>query len=228
MGLQVRERLGLADAVTLVNAVVGFVAGVVAFSDPTLAARLVLLAAIADALDGIVARRAGNTEVGPLLDSITDVVSFGATPALVLFGVARARYGDLSEMDPAVAAAALLVPAGFVVFSVLRTAFYTVYVGEGETRPGIQNTLAATILAAGYLAGLGSVPLVFAAAAVLSVLMVAPVPFPKLLARDAVVLGVVQAGAIVAPAALGRAFPRILLVAALAYLTLAPRYYWAE
>ncbi|WP_226013057.1 protein sorting system archaetidylserine synthase [Halomicrobium salinisoli] len=228
MGLQVRERLGLADAVTLVNAVVGFVAGVVAFSDPTLAARLVLLAAIADALDGIVARRAGNTEVGPLLDSITDVVSFGATPALVLFGVARARYGELSEMDPAVAAAALLVPAGFVVFSVLRTAFYTVYVGEGETRPGIQNTLAATILAAGYLAGLGSVPLVFAAAAVLSVLMVAPVPFPKLLARDAVVLGVVQAGAIVAPAALGRAFPRILLVAALAYLTLAPRYYWAE
>ncbi|WP_225334225.1 protein sorting system archaetidylserine synthase [Halomicrobium urmianum] len=228
MGLQVRERLGLADAVTLVNAVVGFVAGVVAFTDPTLAARLVLLAAIADALDGIVARRAGNTEVGPLLDSITDVVSFGATPALVLFGVARARYGDLGEMDPAVAAAALLVPAGFVVFSVLRTAFYTVYVGEDENRPGIQNTLAATILAAGYLAGLGSVPLVFAAAAVLSVLMVAPVPYPKLLARDAVVLGVVQAGAIVSPAALGRAFPRILLVAALAYLTLAPRYYWGE
>ncbi len=228
MGLQVRERLGLADAVTLVNAVVGFAAGVVAFTDPTLAARLVLLAAIADALDGIVARRLGNTEVGPLLDSITDVVSFGATPALVLFGVARARYGGLSEMDPAVAAAALLVPAGFVVFSVLRTAFYTVYVDEDENRPGIQNTLAATILVAGYLAGLGSVPLVFAAAAVLSVLMVAPVPYPKLLARDAVVLGVVQAGAIVAPAALGRAFPRILLVAALAYLTLAPRYYWAE
>jgi CDP-diacylglycerol--serine O-phosphatidyltransferase len=41
-------------------------------------------------------------------------------------------------------------------------------------------------------------------------------------------MGVVQAGAIVAPATLSRVFPRALLVAALAYMTLAPRYYWGE
>lgn len=226
MGLAVRRRLGVADAVTLVNAVLGFAAAVVAYSDPTLAARLILLAAIADALDGIVARFAGNTEVGPLLDSITDVVSFGATPALFVHGVAREAYGPLGELDPTFRIGLVLVSSSFVVFSVVRTAFYTVYVEEGEQRPGIQNTLAATILAAAYLAGVAPVAALLAGTVVLSVLMVAPVGYPKLRARDALVLGIVQAVVIVDPSLLGRVFPRVLLASAVAYLLLAPRYYW--
>lgn len=226
MGLQVRRRLGLADTVTLVNAVIGFAAAVVAVTDPGLAARLILLAAIADALDGIIARFAGNTEVGPLLDSITDVVSFGATPALFVYGVARDQWGGIGDVGPGILALTILVPAGFVVLSIVRTAFYTVYVGEDENRPGIQNTLASTILAAAYLAGLTSAPVMLAGTVLLSVLMVAPIPYPKLLARDAVVLGVVQVGVIADPAALQRTFPRVLMLAAVVYLTLAPRYYW--
>jgi CDP-diacylglycerol--serine O-phosphatidyltransferase len=226
MGLAVRRRLGVADAVTLVNAVLGFAAAVVAYSDPTLAARLILLAAIADALDGIIARFAGNTEVGPLLDSITDVVSFGATPALFVHGVAREAYGPLGELDPTFRIGLVLVSSSFVVFSVVRTAFYTVYVEEGEQRPGIQNTLAATILAAAYLAGVAPVAALLAGTVVLSVLMVAPVGYPKLRARDALVLGIVQAVVIVDPSLLGRVFPRVLLASAVAYLLLAPRYYW--
>jgi CDP-diacylglycerol--serine O-phosphatidyltransferase len=116
----------------------------------------------------------------------------------------------------------------FVIMSVLRTALYSEFVGPDQNRPGIQNTLAATILVTAYLAGLTLVPALLAVSAVLSVAMVAPVAYPKLLARDASVLGVVQAGAIVAPAAATRAFPRILLVAALAYMLLGPRYYWGE
>jgi len=228
MSLAVRRRLGVADAVTLVNAVIGFGAAVVAYTDPSLAARLILLAAIADALDGIVARFAGNTEVGPLLDSITDVVSFGATPALFVFGVARAEYGPIADLDALTLALVVLLSSSFVVFSILRTAFYTVYVGEDERRPGIQNTLAATILAAAYLAGIAPVSVLLAGTLVLSLLMVAPVPYPKLLARDALVLGVVQAVVIVDPTALQRLPARILLVAAVAYLVLAPRYYWGE
>ncbi len=231
-GLRVRERLGVADAITLANAVVGFAAGVVALSDPHLAARLVLLAAIADALDGIAARTFGGTEVGPLLDSVTDVVSFGATPALLVVGIAGAEWGWLADgiaaAPPAQAAAAVGVGAVFVVFSVLRTALYSEFVGDGENRPGIQNTLGATILAAAYLAGLTWVPGLLAAAAVLSVAMVAPVPYPKLLARDAGILGVVQAAAVLAPLAFGRVLPRFLLVAALGYMFLAPRFYWGE
>jgi len=227
MSLRVRERLGLADVMTLLNATLGVVAMAVAVTgEPDDVARLILLAAVADGLDGIIARNRGGTAVGPYLDSMADIVSFGTAPALFLFVVARAEWAVGEE--PHLYAIAVGGAALFVVFSLVRTALYTVYVSEGENRPGIQNTLAASILAAAYLAGITAVPAMLAAGAVLSVLMVAPVPYPKLAARDALVMGVVQMGAIAAPAAFQRVLPRALLIAALAYLTLAPRFYWEK
>ncbi|PSP60194.1 CDP-diacylglycerol--serine O-phosphatidyltransferase [Halobacteriales archaeon QH_7_66_37] len=228
MSLRVRERLGGADVMTLLNAVLGVVAMTVAITgEPADVARLILLAAVADGLDGIMARQFGGTAAGPYLDSMADIVSFGTAPALFLFAVARAEWAPLTD-EPLLYAVAAGAASLFVVFSLVRTVLYTVYVGEDENRPGIQNTLAASILAAGFLAGVTSVPVILGAGAVLSVLMVAPVPYPKLAARDALLMGVVQMAAIAVPTALQRAFPRALLLAALAYLTLAPRYYWEE
>jgi len=234
MSLRVRERLGVADVMTLLNASLGVVATVVAVTlGPAAAARLILLAAVADGLDGIIARVRGGTQVGPHLDSMADIVSFGAAPALFVFAatfdtIARSLPLGLPEPGLVAVLAASAVPAVVVVLSLVRTALYTVYVGAEETRPGIQNTLAASILAAGYLAGVTDTPAVLAGAVILSVLMVVPVPYPKLAARDALVMGAVQMGAILVPTAADRAFPRVLLVAALAYMLLAPRFYWEE
>lgn len=228
MSLRVRERLGLADLMTLLNAVIGVAAIAAAFTaDPGLVARLILLAAVADGLDGIIARTRGGTEVGPYLDSMADVVSFGTAPAIFVFAVAMDAWAPLVD-SPLRYGIAVGVAALFVVFSLVRTGLYTVFVGEDESRPGIQNTLAASILAAGYLAGVTQVPIVLGASVVLSVLMVAPVAYPKLAARDALVMGLVQVGAIAQPTLLERVLPRVLLLAALAYMLLAPRWYWAE
>ena len=232
MSLQVLDRLGWADAMTLLNAAIGVLALAAAvLGEVLLVAQLILLAAVADGLDGVIARRFGSTEVGPYLDSMADIVSFGTTPAIFVFVAAREEFRDgvwtLSE-EPELAAVAGIVAAGFVVFSLVRTALYTVYVGEDETRPGIQNTLASSILAVAYLAGLTNVPALLVATVVLSVLMVAPVPYPKLRDRDAIVLGALQMAAILLPAVLERVFPRALLLFALAYLTLGPRYYWGD
>jgi len=228
MSLRVSERLGLADIMTLLNATLGVGAMAVAVvGDPDLVARLLLLAAVADGLDGIIARSRGGTAVGPYLDSMADIVSFGTAPALFVFVAAREVWPSFTD-NPELFVLAAGAGAVFVVFSLVRTALYTVYVDEDENRPGIQNTLAASILAAAYLAGVTAVPVVLIATVILSVLMVAPVPYPKLKARDALAMGVVQMAAIAAPTVLERVFPRVLLVAALAYLTLAPRYYWGE
>lgn len=228
MSLRVRDRLGVADVVTLANAVLGLVAMTAAVvGEPLLVARLILFAAVADGLDGIVARTYGGTEIGPYLDSMADIVSFGTAPALFVFIVANEPWGPLTD-EWVVFVVAAAVASLVVVFSLLRTVLYTVYVDEDETRPGIQNTLASTILAAAYLAGITSVPVVLASTVVLSVLMVAPVPYPKLRARDALGMGVVQMGAILVPMTVQRVFPRVLLVAALAYLTLAPKFYWDQ
>jgi archaetidylserine synthase len=228
MSLRVRDRLGVADVVTLANAVLGLVAMTAAVvGEPLLVAQLILLAAVADGLDGIVARTYGGTEIGPYLDSMADIVSFGTAPALFVFIVANEPWGPLTD-EVAVFVVAAAVASLVVVFSLLRTVLYTVYVDEDEKRPGIQNTLASSLLAAGYLAGVTSVPVILASTVVLSVLMVAPVPYPKLRARDALGMGVVQMGAILVPTVFQRVFPRVLLVAALAYLTLAPRFYWDQ
>jgi CDP-diacylglycerol--serine O-phosphatidyltransferase len=225
MGLQVRRRLGPADLITLLNAVLGFGAGIIAITDPALAARLILLATIVDALDGIVARHLGNSSVGPLLDSITDVVSFGTTPGLFIFGILSAEFGMLPSLSPEKAALAIGVPALFATCSILRTAFYEVHVGPDEARPGVPNALAAVILAAAYLAGIATLPLLIGATAILGLLMVGPMKYPDLALRDALILGFVQALAVIAPAFGAGIFPLALLVAAVAYLLLGPLYY---
>ncbi|MFC7072288.1 protein sorting system archaetidylserine synthase [Halovenus rubra] len=228
MSLRVVDRLGAADVITLLNAIVGVVAMIGAvLGRPMLVAQLLLLAAAADAVDGIIARLYGGTKVGPYLDSMADIVSFGTATGLFVFAVARDQWDNLTD-TPELLVAAVGAASIFVVFSLVRTALYTVHVDEGENRPGIQNTLGATILAAAYLSGLVSVPLLLGATTVLSVLMVAPVPYPKLTARDAIVMGTVQMGAILFPNLFNGILPRVLLVAAMAYMILGPWLYWGE
>jgi archaetidylserine synthase len=228
MSFRLAERLGPADVVTLANAVVGVAAMAAAVTGrPPLAARLLLLAAVADGLDGIIARRYGGTAVGPTLDAMADVVSFGAAPAVFVLAVARAGFAPLG-VDPTGYLLATAVAALLVALSLLRGALYTVHYPETPRRPGIQNTLMASILAAAYLSGLTAPDHVVGIAAVLGVLQVAPIEYPKLLARDALAMGVVQFAAILAPLAADRALPRGLLVAAVAYMVLAPWFYWDE
>jgi CDP-diacylglycerol--serine O-phosphatidyltransferase len=58
----------------------------IAYVHITLAAALVVLAAICDALDGTVARRnGGDSAFGTNLDSLADLLSFAVVPAMALY-----------------------------------------------------------------------------------------------------------------------------------------------
>ena len=215
-------RLGVADAVTSANAALGFVAVVAATVDVELAARLVLLAAIADGLDGLLARRYGSTPAGEHLDSLADVASFGVAPAFFV----AVRVGDTWGFGEPRALLAVGVCALFVAAGVVRLGMYTAYDTGNAHTEGVPTTLAATLLAAGVLAGFSDPLVVVAATGVLAALMVTTITYPDLYSRDALAMGVVQAAALLAPLALSRSFPRALLAWALAYLVLAPRFYW--
>ncbi len=232
-------RLGVADAVTAANAALGFLAVVVAFADVELAARLMLLAAIADGLDGVLARQFGSSEAGPYLDSLADVASFGVAPATLVYAAVAREWTALSVATGVDlrTVAALGVPAMFVAAAVVRLALYTALdAGEGETE-GVPSTLAATIIGAAVLAGMTAPLPLLAVTGVFGYLMLAPVRYPDLLARDALLMGVVHAVAIAVPdatespllpAAVGRGFPRALLYLGLAYLFLSPVLYWRD
>jgi CDP-diacylglycerol--serine O-phosphatidyltransferase len=218
-------RIGPADVVTVANAALGFAAAAVATADPALAARLLLLAAIADGLDGVLARQFGGTDVGQVLDSLADVASFAVAPAVFVFAVARAEWGLALHLR---GLAMVAVPALFVAVAVVRLAIFTAVDAGNHSTVGVQTTLAATLLAAGYLAGVVEPAVLVGVTAGFCYLMVAPVTYPDLWPRDALVLGALQALAVLFPRAVEGVFPRALLVAALAYLLLAPRFYWRE
>jgi CDP-diacylglycerol--serine O-phosphatidyltransferase len=226
--------LGVADVATVANAALGFVAAAVATVDVHLAARLLLLAAIADGVDGVLAGIYGGSDVGPLLDSLADVASFGVAPALLVFVVADGAWGRSPGALDARLATALVVAALFVAMAVVRLGLYAAYDSDGESTEGVQTTLAATVIALLVLAGVpgllgvSTATLLVLVAGVSVYLMVAPVPYPDLYTRDQLVFGGLQGLAILLPNALGKLFPRVLLVFALGYLLLAPRFYWRE
>jgi CDP-diacylglycerol--serine O-phosphatidyltransferase len=225
-------RLGLADVITVANAALGFVAAAVATSNPTLAARLILLAAIADGLDGVVARKRGSTPAGEYLDSLADVASFAVAPAVFVFAIARADFVAGGSLPGGSVAFSLAVLAAFVAMAVVRLGLYTVYdLGDDHTE-GVQTTLAATLLATIHLAGVSAFlpmsegKLLLVVAALFVYMMVASIPYPELYARDALLLGALQALALLFPTFGDGVFARALLLFALAYLLLSPRFYW--
>jgi CDP-diacylglycerol--serine O-phosphatidyltransferase len=229
-------RVSLADAVTVTNAAVGFLAAAAATVDVGLAARLVLLAAVADGLDGVVARRYGSSAAGEYLDSLADVASFGVAPALIV--AVRTREAWNWGLDPGAGAggplgvdvplliAGLAPSALFVAAAVVRLGLYTALDSEGDETQGVQTTLAATILAAATLAGIVTPILTAALAAALAVAMTLTVTYPDLHAQDALVMGVVQVCAICLTGWYGEAFAFAILFLALAYAALGPRFYW--
>jgi CDP-diacylglycerol--serine O-phosphatidyltransferase len=109
----------LPSLVTILNGVCGFaaivfaskgaVAGVNHFSYHKLtlpyfamAGYMILLAMIADMLDGRLARMSQSTSsFGGQLDSLCDIVSFGVAPAFLMLKVLEYKLAGLAEMNPA-------------------------------------------------------------------------------------------------------------------------------
>jgi len=114
------------------------------------------------------------------------------------------------------------VCALFVAMAVTRLGMYTAYDISGSYTEGVQTTLAATILGAAILAGEAQPWLVLAITGAFCYLMVSRIQYPDLLARDAAIMGVIHALAILVPDFVGRTFPYALLTLGLAYMVLSP------
>jgi CDP-diacylglycerol--serine O-phosphatidyltransferase len=168
----IRSAYSLPSLATLGNAVCGFgamyVAGL-AFIDParlhdnltrwfaqnafTLAAYLIFLAMLFDALDGRLARFTRHTtDFGGQLDSLADVISFGCAPAFLALQLFR-----LSEPDTHVFFSRLIWAVGalYMACAAMRLARFNVSNEHGEQHhfsflglpsPGAGGTVAAFVL----------------------------------------------------------------------------------
>ena len=103
--------------ITLLNLICGSIAIILAFSgEMILASWFIILAAVLDFFDGMVARLLNaKSEIGAQLDSLADVISFGLAPSVIMYllilespGLPSCGIGGI----PLVPFAALLLVAG--------------------------------------------------------------------------------------------------------------------
>ena len=126
-------RNNIPNAITSLNLLFGCMACVNALSNGCLVAPYIVafwfiaLSAVADFLDGLVARWLhAVSAIGKELDSLADLVSFGLAPALIL-------YSKMDQYDDLLALFALLLP----VFGALRLARFNVDTNQATTFTGL-------------------------------------------------------------------------------------------
>lgn len=172
MGDNIIKLVKPADVVTLVNALLGLASIIMVLGGQINGALiLVLIAVVADAADGAVARKMGSGILGENLDSLADVISFGVAPAVVAYVV----LGSWTV-------AAGLLAGFFMVCGILRLARFNVagskggFTGLPITAGGFVVVL--FVLVKDYIPYFETVFAVLLV--VLSLLMVSTIAYPKL------------------------------------------------
>ncbi len=188
--------VSIADAFTVLNALLGFSAVIAAFEgNLELAYVLVVLGVLADGLDGMVARRFGSKWlIGDFLDIMADTATFAVAPSVLMYVTFRDGLGDPDLGLPLLAGRMLVFGVGALVISlgVLRLArfcYETDDEGGDLYFTGLPIPSTALLVAAMLLMGWHGL-VVVALTAVSAVLMVSDLRYPKARGWPAMVTGV--------------------------------------
>jgi CDP-diacylglycerol---serine O-phosphatidyltransferase len=136
------------------------------------AAMMVIIGMLLDGLDGRVARMLNTqSEFGKELDSLSDMISFGVAPALIMY------ISVFQEMG----IEGWLITAIFPICGALRLARFNVYAGESSCFIGLPITAAGGMLAtmALYNRYMGSPYILMIGMIFLSYLMVSRIKYPS-------------------------------------------------
>jgi CDP-diacylglycerol--serine O-phosphatidyltransferase len=160
------------DIFTLLNLVFGFFAILFAGraasgSSFQYALVFILLAAMADGLDGLVARKMGGSPLGANLDSLADLVSFGLAPPFLAISA--------FNLPPSVWPVAML----FLLCGALRLARFNVVSEKGDQHfEGLPIPAAGIALSASVLLDMPMLTILLML--FLALLMTSSIPYPKI------------------------------------------------
>lgn len=161
-----RDHVNLANTVTSVSLAVGFAALLLASGSVGVATVLVVIAAVLDGLDGVLARRRGGDRTfGAQLDSLADLLAFCIVPAFAL--------QQAAEQDALVVGA--VVAGLFVLAGAWRLARFALQ-HEPRHFVGLPTPAAGILLM--LLVLWAPVPAALLGAVALSALMVSPMRVP--------------------------------------------------
>lgn len=173
-----------ANLATLANAVLGVGAIVYILAGNKLWAMALIVAGIGfDGLDGMLSRRAGGppSRFGRYADSVADAITFGLAPATLIL-----IHSDRPVLWTPYATASIFVAGLLVALAFARLAYFTLRAYElpyflGAPTPQTALAVVVLILFCDVPAFYGTDPVfVLTAASLAAVLMVLPIPFPKI------------------------------------------------
>jgi CDP-diacylglycerol--serine O-phosphatidyltransferase len=217
------KMLSVADLVTILNATLGFLALILVFSDEfQLAASLILLGLLADGLDGMVARRLGNGQIGEYLEPLADMLSLSVAPLALFY---KMYYESVVSQHP------VHLLLGFVIVfsllcSIIRLSSFSL-LKETQCFVGLPTSASAVFLVlTSFLTLEVWYPLVIII--VLSLAMVSSIRFPKPGLKVDLLAAVFIVATILLDSMYYNIAPLLLLAALLSYIIVGPMYLYVK
>jgi len=211
--------LSIADVISLTNALFGFLAILMLFSSKIhLAFSFILLALLADGLDGIVARKTRKGELGEYMEAMADMISLGIAPAFFVYNIYYNTVSD-SMFFHVLLILTLLI---YLSISIIRLASFHIikddkfFVGL----PASASTIFIIILSFLQIKFVYILPFIV----LVSIVMVSPIRFPKIGLK----INLIAAILIISTIILGNYFYNIspiLLITAMAIYTIISPFY---
>ena len=168
--------VGLSDLVSLMNMSCGFLSILMSINHNFYyAAIFMILSLLFDSIDGWVARKTNRLdeyEFGKNIDSLSDIVSFGVSPAVFLysFSLVNAPYLEVPTV---------LVSLFIIICGILRLTRYNVISNNVEGFIGFPIPGIAIIIASFYISGLFNIYIALILAIIVSIAMICNIPYEK-------------------------------------------------
>ena len=211
--------LSAADFVSLLNAVFGFLAIIMIYlGELRLCFSFILLALLADGLDGIVARKRGKGQLGEYFEAMADMISMGVAPAFFIFTI----YYEMVSYCVYYTSYLVIALIVFLSFGIIRLASFHI-IKQRDHFVGLPASASTIILI--VLAYLGiDFWLILLSVIVVSLAMISKLHFPKLGYRIDVVAVVLIFLTLIMDKSYSNIAPILLLLAIVFYAIGGPIY----
>ena len=164
--------LSLADSFTIINGLLGLFSIFFIFNEKIrMAFNFILLATLADGMDGIMARKYGSS-LGKYMDEFSDTVSFCVAPAVMVFW----KYSIGFRMD-IMGMLTLIACSVFLIGGMLHLVRY--HIGKEDYFVGITTPASAIIIISLSFLSFPEWGIIVALF-LLAILMVANIPYPRI------------------------------------------------
>jgi CDP-diacylglycerol--serine O-phosphatidyltransferase len=213
--------LSIADIISIANSILGFLSIVMIFLGETfLSFSLILLAILADGLDGVVARKTKHSDLGEYMEAMADMISLGIAPSVFVYS----NYINNIMISESIYWHGLLVIIliVFLSFSIIRLASFHIirekkfFIGL----PASASTIIIIILTYLNIEFIYIFPVIF----IMSLAMISNVRFPKSTLRINAIATIFIIFTIIIGKNFDSIFPKLLFLLIILYALAGPIY----